>query len=122
MSGKPKTIDEYIENSPEIAREKLREIRKILNEIAPGAKENIKWGSPVFEGKRILFSFSAFKDHLNFMPTRTSLEPFKEDLKDFKTGRDTIVFPYDKPLPKELIRKIAKYRVKEVEEGSLWMH
>jgi uncharacterized protein YdhG (YjbR/CyaY superfamily) len=77
----------------------------------------------VFEEKRILFAYSAFKTHLNFMPTRSSLAPFKKELAKYATGRDTIQFPYDKPLPKALIRKIAAYRAKEVrEKGAKWMH
>jgi uncharacterized protein YdhG (YjbR/CyaY superfamily) len=121
-NSKPKTIDEYIAAAPEQGREKLREIRALLKEVAPNATEAIKWGYPVLEQERILFSFSAFKDHLNFMPTRSTLDQFKDELRDHKTGRDTIQFPYNKPLPKSLIQKLAKHRVQEVREGALWMH
>jgi uncharacterized protein YdhG (YjbR/CyaY superfamily) len=117
------TINEYILASPKEAQEKLHEIRDLLKEIAPNAKEAIKWGSPVFEEKRILFSFSAFKTHINFMPTHSSLEPFKKELADYKTGKDTIQFTYDKPLPKALIRKIALHRIKDVRENDAkWMY
>jgi uncharacterized protein YdhG (YjbR/CyaY superfamily) len=119
---KPTTIDEYIEAAPQQSQEKLHEIRSILKQVAPGAKEQIKWGSPVFEEKRILFSFSAHKSHLNFMPTRSTLEAFQTELKDYTTGKDTIQFPYDKPLPKLLIKKIAAYRARDVRENDArWM-
>lgn len=119
---KPASVSEYIDSSPIGAREKLREIREILKKVAPDATEKLKWGSPVFEEKRILFAYTAFKTHLNFMPTHSSLEPFKDELAEYTTGKDTIQFPYDKPLPKELIRKIAAFRVKEVRENdALWM-
>ena len=101
----------------------MREIRAILKKVAPTATETLKWGSPVFEEKRILFSYSAFKSHLNFMPTRSSITPFKDLLTDYKTGKDTIQFPYDKPLPKALIRKIASFRAREVrEKDARWMY
>jgi uncharacterized protein YdhG (YjbR/CyaY superfamily) len=118
---KPATVSDYIQAAPKEAQGKLRELRAILKKVAPNAQEAIKWGSPVFEEKRILFAYSAFKTHLNFMPTRTGLEPFKKELASYKTGKDTIQFPYDKPLPKALIRKIATYRVKSVKKGALWM-
>lgn len=119
---KPTTVDEYINVAPPEGQEKLREIRTILKKAAPDAIETLKWGNPVFEEKRILFSFSAYKKHLNFMPTHSSLEPFKQELEEFTTGKDTIQFPYDKPLPVKLIRKIAAYRIKEVrEDNALWM-
>jgi uncharacterized protein YdhG (YjbR/CyaY superfamily) len=122
MSKKPSNVDEYIKAAPREGQGKLREIRAVLKKVAPKAKEGLKWGSPVFEEKRILFAYNAFKTHINFMPTRTSLEPFKKDLKKYKTGIDTIQFPYHKPLPKALIRKIAVYRAKDVRENDArWM-
>ncbi len=67
---KVSTIDEYINAAPVAAQPTLREIRAILKQVVPNAKETIKWGYPVFEEKRILFSISAFKNHL------TQLERF----------------------------------------------
>lgn len=117
------TVDEYISAAPPHAQQMLQELREILKNVAPDAKEVIKWNSPVYEEKRILFSFSAFKDHINFMPTGTSLEPFKNELTEFRTGKDTIQLPYDKPLPKTLIKKIAEYRAREVrEKDAKWMY
>lgn len=89
----------------------MLEIRSILKNVAPHATEALKWGKPVLEEGRILFSYAAYKAHLNFMPTGPAIEPFREELGDYKTGKDTIQFPYDKPLPAALIRKIAAYRV-----------
>ncbi len=115
-------VDRYIDDAPLEAQEKLRELRAILREVAPKATETVKWGYPVLEEKRIIFSYSAHKTHLNFMPTRSTLEPFKKELADYTTGKDTIQFLYDKPLPKELICKIATFRAREVQTGALWMH
>jgi uncharacterized protein YdhG (YjbR/CyaY superfamily) len=75
---KPKTVDEYINSTPEHAQEKLEEIRSLLKNVAPNATEELKWGQPVFIEKRILFSYAAFKKHLRFMPTGPSLEPFQK--------------------------------------------
>jgi uncharacterized protein YdhG (YjbR/CyaY superfamily) len=120
---KPTTVEEYIDAAPAEAQEKLTELREVLKKVAPGAKEALKWGHPVLEENRILFSYSAHKTHLNFMPTRSSIEPFEKELKEFVTGKDTIQFPYNKPLPKALIRKIAAYRAKDVRENDArWMY
>lgn len=120
---KPKTVDEYIDAAPNEAKEKLHELRAILNETAPDAEEKIKWGAAAFEDDRILFAFKAFKSHLNFFPTGPALEPFKEDLKEFKASKDSFQIPYNKPLPKDLIRRIAAYRVKDVKENDArWMY
>src|SRR4030067_1439943 len=121
--AKPTTVDEYISAAPKEAQPKLRELRALLKKIAPKATERLKWGSPVFEEKRILFAFTAFKSHINFMPTGPAMTPFEKELADFTTGKDTIQFPDDKPLPKALIRKIAAFRLKEVrEKDARWMY
>lgn len=86
---KPTTVDEYIEAAPAETQKKLREFRTILKKVAPGAREALKWGSPVFEEGRILFSYSAHKSHLNFSPTGPAMEPFKEELAKYTTGKDT---------------------------------
>jgi uncharacterized protein YdhG (YjbR/CyaY superfamily) len=120
---KPTTVDEYIGAAPQEARAKLREIRALLKKVAPDAKEKLKWGAPVFEEGRILFSYSAHKSHVNFSPTGPAMKPFKEELAKFKTGKDTIQLPYDKPLPKRLLRKIAAFRAQQVRESDArWMY
>jgi uncharacterized protein YdhG (YjbR/CyaY superfamily) len=56
------------------------------------------------------------------MPTPSAMKPFKKDLADYKTGKGSIQFLYDKPLPKALIRKIAVQRVRELrEKDARWM-
>ncbi len=122
-SSKPKTVDEYIEAAPEHAREKLGELRALLRSVAPNAFEDLKWGQPVLVEKRILFSYAAFKNHLTFMPTGPALAPFQDELSVLKTGKDTIQLPYDQPLPKELIRKVAAFRYRDVmENDARWMY
>jgi uncharacterized protein YdhG (YjbR/CyaY superfamily) len=47
---------------------------------------------------------------------------FRKELAKYKTGKGSIQFPYDKPLPKALIGKIARLRVKELREKDVrWM-
>lgn len=121
-SAKPTTVTEYINAAPKEAKAKLREMRTILKSAAPGATETLKWGMPVFEANRILFVYAAFKSHLNLMPTPSAMKPFTKELEGYKTGKGSIQFPYDKPLPKSLIRRIAAFRVKELKEkDAKWM-
>ena len=120
--SKPTTISEYIKAAPKEGQKHLKEIYSILKKAAPAANEAIKWGQPVFEENRILFAFAGFKSHLNFMPTPSAMEPFKTELEKFKTGKGSIQFLYDRPLPKTLITKIAKFRLKELREKDVkWM-
>jgi uncharacterized protein YdhG (YjbR/CyaY superfamily) len=121
--AKAGTVDQYIQLAPEQGRPMLREMRALLKKIVPNAKEGLKWGAPVFEDGRILFSYSAHKDHLSFVPTGPTLQEFKEELAGYELGQDSIQFPYNKPLPKALIRKIAAFRAKQVkDEDAKWKY
>ena len=119
---KPKDINEYVNFASSDAKDRLNEILECLRIAAPEAEEGLKWGSPAFTQKRVLFTVAAYKDHLSFYPTPAVLEVFKEDLDGFKTTSGGIQFPLDKPLPLSLIDKIARYRLREVlEKDAKWM-
>jgi len=116
------TVAEYISKAPKESRPHLRALRAILRSVAPSAKETIKWSTPVYEETRILFAFGAFRSHLNFMPTPSVIRQFREELAEYKTGKGSIQLPYDQPLPKALLRKIAALRVKDLrEKDARWM-
>ena len=124
MAGKrPTTIAEYIRAAPREGQPHLRRLYAILKRVAPEAEEAIKWGTPFFVEPRFLFAFSATKAHLNFAPTASALEAFRRQLKAHKTTQNFLQVPYDEPLPEDLIREIAEYRLREVgarEDDSFW--
>lgn len=120
--AKPTNITEYISGKPKETQQHLRELHSILSAVVPKAKQTIKWGNPCYEEERILFAFAAFKAHVNFYPTSSSLAPFEKELEKYKTGKGSLQLPYDQPIPKTLIKKIAAHRVKDVRENDAkWM-
>lgn len=119
---KAKTVSEYINQAPKDVQKKLRELRSILKEAAPKAEESIRWGTPAFSYQRILFTYAVYKKHIGFYPTPAVLQAFEKELASFETGKGSIKFSLDKPLPTALIKRIAKYRVKELKErDAKWM-
>ncbi len=119
---KPQTIKEYIDHAPKEAQKKLREIRKCLKGVTPKSIESLKWGMPAFSYKRILCTYAGFKKHIGFYPTPSAVSAFKKELSGYKTAKGSIQFPLDKPLPLALIKKIAKFRIKEMKEkDAKWM-
>ena len=122
-SKRPTTISEYIQAAPREGQSHLRRLYAILKSVAPEAEEAIKWGTPYFVEPRFLFAFSAHKAHLNFAPTPTALEAFRKELETHKTTKNYLQIPYDQPLPEDLIRKIAEFRlqkVREREDDAFW--
>jgi len=123
MASKPTTIAEYILAAPPEGQAHLRQVDAILKSVAPHAQEAIKWGTPFFIEPRFLFAFSAHKAHLSFAPSPASLEAFRDELQGHTTTKGTLRIPYDKPVPEDLVRKIAEYCVHAVQardDTSFW--
>lgn len=107
------TIDEYIETFPEEIQKKLREIRQTIHETAPEATEAISYQMPTFKLNGNLVHFAGYEHHIGFYPIPTGMEAFKDELSHYKTGKGSVQFPLDQPLPIDLIRRIVDFRVKE---------
>jgi uncharacterized protein YdhG (YjbR/CyaY superfamily) len=119
MAGKrPTTIAEYIQAAPKAGQPHLRKVYSILKSVAPKAQATIKWNQPFFVEPRFLFAFSAHKAHLSFAPMAKSLQAFSKELEKHETTKNFLKIPYDEPVPEALIRKIAKYCVKNVSKRS----
>lgn len=113
-------IDEYLSLQSEKVRLVLEELRQIIRDTAPEAEEVISYGIPAYKYKGMLVYFAAYKKHCSlFGGTGGLTEQMKEELKDYKTSKGTIQFTVEKPLPKELVEKIVKIRMKQNEEMQI---
>lgn len=120
-TAKPKTVPEYIAAADKAARPKLRDLRKIIRAVAPGAKEELKWSMPAYSYQRILVMFAAFKHHVSLFPGTPAVRAFKKNLTKYNHSSATIQFPLDQPLPQSLIRQITKYRVQDsIKRDGKW--
>jgi len=113
MKDNPKSIDEYIAGFPPDIRALLEKMRTTIREAAPGAEETISYRIPTFTLKGNLVHFAAFKKHIGFYPTSTGIEKFKNELSVYRGAKGSVQFPFDKPIPYELISEIVKFRVRE---------
>lgn len=109
----PKTIEEYISSQPEQAQTYLRQIYETVKAALPDAVEKISWSMPTFWKKCNLIQFAAFQKHVGLYPGPEAVEAFAERLQGYKTSKGAVQFPYDKPLPLDLIAEIARWRYKE---------
>lgn len=111
-------IQAYIAAQSKPQQVLLKEMYALVKAAAPEATESIKYGMPTLEGKKNLVHFAAMKGHLGFYPTPSAVMHFAKELAKYSTSKGCIRLPYDKPLPKTLITKIVKFRVKEDKEGT----
>lgn len=94
---------------PEHAQPFLRQINQTIKSALPDAIGKISWSMPTYWKKRNLIHFAAFKKHIGLYPGPEAVEAFADKLKEYKTSKGTIRFPFDKPLPLELIGEIARW-------------
>ena len=106
----PHTIDEYIGAFAPEVQDLLNEIRQTVKQAAPDADETIKYGMPTFVLNGSLAYFAVFKNHIGFYPVPTGVKEFEKDMAVYKTGRGSIQFPLNKPMPLHLITRMVQYR------------
>lgn len=106
------THDSYLEALTADRRRALNKLRKDIRAAAPGAEECISYGLPSFRlNGKLLVSYGAAAKHCAFYPGSIARE-FAKELKDYHTsGKGTIRFAADKPLPVTLVRTIVKARI-----------
>ena len=116
MTG-PINVDDYLAALPDDQRAALEKLRKTIKAAMPEATETISYQMPTFKLRgRFLVSYAAFKNHCSLFPaTDEMFEAFGEELKPFFSGKGTIRFTTERPLPSELVEKIVRARVEENE-------
>jgi uncharacterized protein YdhG (YjbR/CyaY superfamily) len=114
VAAKPKTIDEYLAGISDDKRAALEKLRKTIKAAAPKAEECISYGLAAFRQNGMLVAFGATANHCAFYPmSSTTVETYKDELKDYDTSKGTIRFQAHKPLPVALVRKMVKARIAE---------
>jgi uncharacterized protein YdhG (YjbR/CyaY superfamily) len=118
-ANQPESIDEYIAGFPKEIQVLLKSVRTTIRKAAPKAEEAIKYAIPTFILNGNLVHFAAFKSHIGFYPAPIGMEAFKKELAPYASGKGSVQFPLDKPLPLTLISKIVKFRVAQNLEKGL---
>jgi uncharacterized protein YdhG (YjbR/CyaY superfamily) len=113
------TIDDYIASQPKEAQKVLQELRSIIKEAAPDAIEILNYKVPAFTlvpgGKRDQqIMMAGYAKFVGFYPFPTTMKEFSDELKEYKQGKGSVQFPFEKPLPKDLIIRMVKFRRDEI--------
>jgi uncharacterized protein YdhG (YjbR/CyaY superfamily) len=109
-------VDEYLARVPAAARKTFYELRDaILAAVPAEATETISYKIPAIKYNGIVVWYGAFSKHCSLFPGGSVAAAFKKELKGYSTSKGTIQFPLGKPIPKALVKKIVKARVKEKE-------
>jgi uncharacterized protein YdhG (YjbR/CyaY superfamily) len=113
MQNAVENVDKYIEQFPPEIRELLDQMRKVIRKAAPNAEETISYAIPSYKLNGMLVHFAAFSKHIGFYPGAGGIAEFADELAGYKTSKGTVQFPFDRPLPLDLVKRIVKFRIKQ---------
>lgn len=116
MAKATASVDDYIAGFPPKVQSQLRAVRGAIRRSAPHARESISYGMPAYQQEGVLIYFAGYKTHVGLYPLSasirqelgTTLTPYDSPL-----AKATARFPYDRPMPRALIARIVKLRLRE---------
>lgn len=119
MKNTFKNIDEYILLFPMEVQEKLLELRKAIHSQVSDLEEYIGYQMPAFryKGKPMIY-FAGYKKHIGLYPGAEGISHFEADFKErkYKFSKGAVQFPITEELPLDLIHKIVRFKIEEIEQ------
>ena len=113
----PATVDDYLAGLPPDRRAALESLRQTIRAAAPDAEETIAYSMPAFRshGRQFLVSYGNYKDHYSLFPASGAvMEALGPELAPYLTGKATIQFPIDRPIPLAMVTWIVNVRLAEI--------
>lgn len=102
-------VDEYIAGFPADVQPILRQVRTAIHAGMPDASEQIRYGMPaILLGGRYALHFAGWKNHVGLYPVPRGDEEFEALVGPFRSATDSVTLLYSKPVPVELITRIAQ--------------
>ena len=114
MAG-PTSVDEYLAGVPDERRPAFEELRATINAAAPEATETIAYQMPALRSHgQFLVSYAAYKKHYSLFPASDAVIG-GDELVPHLSGKGTIRFSADEPIPTGLVTNIVQVRLAENE-------
>lgn len=108
MADKFVSVDDYIASFPDDVQTILEKVRGTILDQVPGAGEKISYQIPTItlDDKSLLY-FSGWEKHISLYPIPHSDVAFQAELETYSAGKGTLKFPLDRPIPYDLIGRVA---------------
>jgi len=117
MSRAEDPIAAHLAALPQPQRDTLDALRSTLRELLPDAVESISYNMPCFKVDGVAVAgFDGFKHHCSYFPHSGNVVGQITGVPAWCTvaTKGTLQFPVDRPLPKTLVRKLVRARLREI--------
>jgi uncharacterized protein YdhG (YjbR/CyaY superfamily) len=123
MTAKFASVDEYLDAQPAEQQHMLREIRRVLLEAVPGGEEKYRYDMPaVMLGGRYGLHYAAWKKFIGLYPIAGlddgEHDALEAEIAPYRAAKDSLNFPYSKPIPYELIGRVAEALAERSAKGA----
>jgi uncharacterized protein YdhG (YjbR/CyaY superfamily) len=110
------SVEAYIAAQPETSRKALERVRNAIRKALPKAEETISYDMPTYKiGDDVVLHFAGWKRHYSLYPVKADVvAAFKDDLAPYELEKGTLRLPLSDGVPESLIKRIAKFRAKEM--------
>jgi uncharacterized protein YdhG (YjbR/CyaY superfamily) len=113
MAAKFIDVDDYIATFPADVQSVLQQIRETIHAAVPGSQEKISYDIPTMtrDGNRYVH-FAGWAKHVSLYPVPEPEETeagsaLAAELEPYLAGKGTLKFPLNKPIPYDLIGRVA---------------
>jgi uncharacterized protein YdhG (YjbR/CyaY superfamily) len=110
-------VRKYLAALPAEKRNHVQKLREAIRLAARGATESFGYGMPAFslDGKPFVW-YAGWKSHTSFYPiSEATRRALAAELEGYETsGKGTIRFRLDEPLPTALVKRLVKARIAEL--------
>ena len=106
-------MDAYMAALPAERRAAMELLRATIKAAVPEAIETISYKMPAFRshGGQFLVSYDAYKAHYSLFPASDAvIKACGDELTPYLSGKGTIRFPADQPIPVGLVTRILEVR------------
>ena len=112
------SVDAYIASFPPDVQVKLQSVRAAIHEAVPDTGEAISYDIPMLtlDGKYVVY-FAAWKRHISLYPIPSGDATLEKDIGPYKAGKGTLQFALNKPIPLDLIGRVARHLAQERRDG-----
>ena len=113
MAEQAGSVEEYILGYPDDVRTILRELRRRIGDVVPGAGEKISYRMPTvtMDGQALLY-YAAWKQHIGMYPIPSAEPSLEQRLAPYRAAKDAVRFTYKKPIPYDLIDDMVEMLVR----------
>jgi len=99
--------EEYFASVAPEVRPLLISIQKQVETLLPEVTRCISYNLPAFRAKRVFLYFAAFKKHIGIYPPVNEDAALIQELSPYRGVKGNLSFPLNRPLPLELIGRVA---------------